>query len=334
MVASSPPASVPPPSAPPRSWRPPPPPPTVRALGTLSAFMAQLGEVSILAKNCVRAFFRKPFEGREIVRQFESLGVASLGIVVVTSLFIGMVMSTQFAFGLRKFGGMEYTGRVVALTFARELAPTLTAVIVGGRIGAGMTAEIGAMAVTEQLEAIRALGADPVKKLVLPRRIAATIVLPIVGTIAPVKPRISAKVPTVGSTKIEAISRGSTSFFTGSAPSALIASSCSVTAMAPSSAVMPAPMRPPTITAVSVGASSRAKVSATTRPVYSMPPNFCRPKANCVDITMPMNRLVTVTMPIDATPSDSSWRMISRPSNGLRNRARMQFAKSVATSPS
>ena len=65
-----------------------------------------------------------------------------------------------------------------------------------------------------------------------------------------------------------------------------------------------------------------------------MPPNFCRPKANCVDITMPMNRLVTVTIPIDATPSDSSCRTISRPSKGLRNSARMQLPNSVVTSPS
>jgi phospholipid/cholesterol/gamma-HCH transport system permease protein len=173
-----------PPSAPRASWRVPPPPPTVRALSTLSAFLTQLGEVATLLLNCIRALFRKPFEGREIIRQLESLGVASMGIVTVTSLFIGMVMSTQFAFGLQKFGGMEYTGRVVALTFARELAPTLTAVIVGGRIGAGMTAEIGAMAVTEQLDAISALGADPVKKLVVPRLIASILVLPIVGTFA------------------------------------------------------------------------------------------------------------------------------------------------------
>lgn len=193
MVSTSPPSSpassagppsVGPPSAPRISYRPPPVAPTVRGLRTLTAFFTQLGEVSTLLKNCTRALFKKPFEGREIVRQLESLGVASMGIVVVTSVFIGMVMATQFAFGLRKFGGMEYTGRVVALTFARELAPTLTAVIVGGRIGAGMTAEIGAMAVTEQLEAIRALGADPVKKLVLPRLIAAILVLPIVGTFA------------------------------------------------------------------------------------------------------------------------------------------------------
>ncbi len=172
-------------AAPPRpSWRPPPPTATDAATRLVRSFLVQLGEVFLLLRGCVRAAFRRPLEGREIVRQLESLGVASLGIVIVTSLFIGMVMSTQFAFGLRKFGGMEYTGRVVALTFARELAPTLTAVIVGGRIGAGMTAEIGAMAVTEQLEAIRALGADPIKKLVLPRLIAATIVLPVVGTFA------------------------------------------------------------------------------------------------------------------------------------------------------
>src|SRR5690348_18062527 len=66
-----------------------------------------------------------------------SSDLASVGIVVVTSVFIGMVMAVQFAFGLRKFGGLEYTGRVIALSFARELAPTLTAVIVGGRIGSG-----------------------------------------------------------------------------------------------------------------------------------------------------------------------------------------------------
>jgi phospholipid/cholesterol/gamma-HCH transport system permease protein len=161
------------------------PPPLVhRTRGSLLNFFAHLGQITDLLVGSVRALFKKPFEGREIIRQVESLGLASMGIVVVTSLFIGMVMSTQFAFGLRKFGGMEYTGRVVALTFARELAPTLTAVIVGGRIGAGMTAEIGAMAVTEQLEAIRALGADPLKKLVLPRLIASIVIMPILGTFA------------------------------------------------------------------------------------------------------------------------------------------------------
>ena len=104
-----------------------------------------------------------------------------------------------------------------------------------------------------------------------------------------------------------AMRRGTTSFFTGSAPSARMASICSVTAIEPTSAAMPAPMRPPTMTAVSVGASSRENERPMMRPVYSMPPNFCRPKANCTAMTMPTKTLVTEAMPIERTPSDSIW---------------------------
>lgn len=132
----------------------------------------------------VTAMFRRPFELRSTIYQMESMGVASLGIATVTALFTGMVMAVQFAFGLQKFGGMEYTGRVIGLSFSRELAPTLTAVIVGGRISAGIAAEIGSMAVTEQIDAIRALGADPVKKLVVPRLLAGILVMPVLGALA------------------------------------------------------------------------------------------------------------------------------------------------------
>ena len=127
---------------------------------------------------------RRPLEIRSTLHQLESLGVKSMGIVAVTSLFIGMVMTIQFAFGLRRFGGVEYIPRVIVLSFCRELAPTLTAVIVGGRIGSGMAAEVGAMNVTEQVDAIRALGADPAKKLVLPRVLAAVIVMPLLSVYA------------------------------------------------------------------------------------------------------------------------------------------------------
>ncbi len=146
--------------------------------------MSHVGQLSQMAIGSVRAGARRPFEWKAIVQQIEAVGVASLGIVFVASVFIGMVMAVQFAFGLRKFGGMEYTPRVIALSFARELAPTLTAVIVGGRIGAGMAAEMGSMAVTEQIDAIRALGADPLKKLVFPRLVASVLVLPLLGVIA------------------------------------------------------------------------------------------------------------------------------------------------------
>jgi len=156
--------------------------PTNPIVERLSASLATLGDIAVMVRGACVSLFRRPFETKEILRQIESLGVRSMGIVIVTSLFIGMVMATQFAFGLQKFGGMEYTGRVVALTFARELAPTLTAVIVGGRIGAGMTAELGSMAVTEQIDAIKALGADPVKKLVAPRLFASTLIMPVLGS--------------------------------------------------------------------------------------------------------------------------------------------------------
>ena len=146
--------------------------------------IAQLGLVSRMALGALKGGLKRPFEFKAIIQQIEAVGVASLGIVFVASLFIGMVMAVQFAYGLRKFGGMEYTPRVISLSFARELAPTLTAVIVGGRIGAGMAAEMGSMAVTEQIDAVRALGADPLKKLVFPRLVASVIVMPLLGTIA------------------------------------------------------------------------------------------------------------------------------------------------------
>jgi len=163
---------------------PPPLPVLTRATDRVVGFFEHVGAIAEMAGKSVRAGFKRPFEWKAILTQLEVLGVASVGIVTVTSVFIGMVMAVQFAFGLRKFGGMEYTGRVIALSFARELAPTLTAVIVGGRIGSGMAAEVGAMAVTEQIDAVRALGADPHKKLVWPRLVASVIVMPMLGAFA------------------------------------------------------------------------------------------------------------------------------------------------------
>ncbi len=186
MTTRAPIDSIPPPSqGERRSLMPPPPPKFIeRQLGRVVSLIEQLGAVTSMLIGTVRVGFRRPYEGKAILQQVEALGVASVGIVVVTSVFIGMVMAVQFAFGLRKFGGMEYTGRVVALSFMRELAPTLTAVIVGGRIGAGMAAEMGSMAVNEQIDAVRALGANPLKKLVWPRLVASTLVMPVLGAFA------------------------------------------------------------------------------------------------------------------------------------------------------
>jgi phospholipid/cholesterol/gamma-HCH transport system permease protein len=152
--------------------------------GRVERLLINVGEIVQLTGSTFRAFFRRPTELRATMHQLESLGVKSMGIVTVTSIFIGMVMTIQFAFGIKRFGGIDYIPAVVVLSFCRELAPTLTAVIVGGRIGSGMAAEVGAMNVTEQVDAIRALGADPAKKLVLPRMLAAIIVMPILSVYA------------------------------------------------------------------------------------------------------------------------------------------------------
>ena len=147
-------------------------------------FLDHFGDVVLLTGRTLRAVVRRPFEITSTLQQIDALGVRSLGIVTVTSIFIGMVMTIQFGFSFQRFGAIEAMPRAIILSFCRELAPTLTAVIVGGRIGSGMAAELGAMNVTEQVDAIRALGADPAKKLVLPRVLAALVIMPILSVYA------------------------------------------------------------------------------------------------------------------------------------------------------
>jgi phospholipid/cholesterol/gamma-HCH transport system permease protein len=104
--------------------------------------------------------------------------VRSLGVASITTIFTGMVLALQTAYSLAALGIKYYVGEVVAKSLVRELGPVLTALIVGGRIGAGMTAEIGTMKVTEQIDALRSMAADPVKKLVVPKLVATLVMLP------------------------------------------------------------------------------------------------------------------------------------------------------------
>jgi phospholipid/cholesterol/gamma-HCH transport system permease protein len=145
-----------------------------------------VGEFTLLAGRTFGALGRGRPPIRETVRQIESIGVRSITIVSVTALFTGMVLALQTAFALSRFGARPYVGSVVGLALLRELGPVLAALMVGGRVGAGITAELGAMQVTEQVDAIRAMGADPVQKLVLPRVAAATVALPLLTVLADV----------------------------------------------------------------------------------------------------------------------------------------------------
>jgi len=164
--------------------QPPARPPAPSVFATFTSFLDHLGQIARMTASASVVMWKRPFEFRSTLHQMEMIGVKSAGLASVTAVFTGMVMAVQFAFGLQKFGGMEYTGRIIGLSFARELAPALTAVIVGGRIGSGIAAEVGSMAVTEQIDAIRALGADPVKKLVVPRVLASILVMPVLGAMS------------------------------------------------------------------------------------------------------------------------------------------------------
>lgn len=147
-------------------------------------FMRHAGDAALLAGRATVALFTTRFELRQFIYQLDQLGVRSFGIAAATAIFVGIVMTIQFAFSLERFGAQNSVGRVVGLSEARELAPSLTALVVGCRIGAGITAELGSMAVTEQIDAIRALGADPIRKLVVPRVLAGTVLMPLLCTLA------------------------------------------------------------------------------------------------------------------------------------------------------
>jgi phospholipid/cholesterol/gamma-HCH transport system permease protein len=175
----------PPSSRAPGSVRAAPPPGFVdRWFDRLRSAIVHFGQVGRMTASAFVDVVRPPLEIRSTLYQIEALGVRSAMIACITAVFIGMVMAVQFAVGLQKFGGTEYTGRIIGLSLSRELAPTLTAVIVGSRIGSGIAAELGSMAVTEQIDAIRSLGADPVKKLVVPRLFACIIVMPLLSAFA------------------------------------------------------------------------------------------------------------------------------------------------------
>jgi phospholipid/cholesterol/gamma-HCH transport system permease protein len=177
-------AGAPPSSRSPASVRAPTPSVAQRAGSGGLKVLEHFGQISRMTFDAVVGMGRPPLEIRSTLYQIEQLGVRSLMISVITAIFIGMVMAVQFAVGLQKFGGVEYTGRIIGLSLSRELAPALTAVIVGARIGSGIAAELGSMAVTEQIDAIRSLGADPVKKLVMPRLFACIIIMPILSMFA------------------------------------------------------------------------------------------------------------------------------------------------------
>lgn len=139
---------------------------------------SEVGALGYLTARAFVAMISPPYEIGSWVRQMEQIGVRSLGVAGITTVFTGMVLALQTALSLPSLGIKYYIGSVVSKSLVRELGPVLTALIVGGRIGSGMTAEIGTMKVTEQIDALRSMAADPVKKLVAPKLVATLVMLP------------------------------------------------------------------------------------------------------------------------------------------------------------
>lgn len=139
----------------------------------------EAGELALLTGRSFAALVKPPYEIGLWVRQMDQIGVRSLGVASITTIFTGMVLALQTAYSLPQLGVKYYIGTVVSKSLVRELGPVLTALIVGGRVGAGMTAEIGTMKVSEQIDALRSMGADPVKKLVAPKLIAMLLMFPV-----------------------------------------------------------------------------------------------------------------------------------------------------------
>jgi phospholipid/cholesterol/gamma-HCH transport system permease protein len=142
------------------------------------SYMDETGRGGVLFLKVLRELFRKPFPLKLTVQQMEEVGVRSLPVVLITAVFTGAVLALQTYSGFKRFGAEGLVGTVVALSMTRELGPVLASIMVAGRVGSAMAAELGTMRVTEQIDALITLATDPVRYLVVPRFVAGMIMLP------------------------------------------------------------------------------------------------------------------------------------------------------------
>lgn len=135
-------------------------------------------EFTLLVGRALRGLFSGPFYAHDVMNQMDEIGVGSLFIVLLTGIFTGMVLALQMSVQLEAFGATNYVGRVISASVIRELGPVLASLMVAGRVGAGIASELGSMTVTEQIDALKAEGTDPIKKLVVPRLLACLVMIP------------------------------------------------------------------------------------------------------------------------------------------------------------
>ena len=164
--------------------------------------VAWYGGLGLLTLRVMRNLRLPPSYLVIVAQEIDIIGVRSLVVALTAALFTGMVLALQSAVNMARFGAENYVGPVVALSILRELGPVLTAILVGGKVASGITAELGSMKVTEQIDALRAIGVNYIKKLIVPRILAALVVFPLVTIMA----------NAIGNTTSAARMRGTISF--------------------------------------------------------------------------------------------------------------------------
>ena len=150
----------------------------------LKGAVLEIQEYVRLQIHTVRGVFSRPFYFRDVVEQFEEIGVGSLTVVLLTGFFTGAVLALQTGITLDQFGARPFVGRLISASMVKELGPVLTGLMLAGRIGSGIAAELGSMVVTDQINALRTLGTDPIRKLVVPRVLAGFFMAPVLTVIA------------------------------------------------------------------------------------------------------------------------------------------------------
>lgn len=144
----------------------------------------EVQQFTLLGLRALTNLFRRPRYFQDTLIQMDAIGVGSMVIIILTGFFTGGVLALQSANSLKAFGAVNLTGQLVSLSLIRELGPVLSALMVAGRVGSGIASQLGSMVVTEQIDAMRALGTDPTKKLVTPRVLACTTTLPLLTVMA------------------------------------------------------------------------------------------------------------------------------------------------------
>jgi phospholipid/cholesterol/gamma-HCH transport system permease protein len=152
----------------------------------VTSFIEEIGRVVQLFGSTVRWVVRRPYRLRHTILQMEEVGFNSIPVVLITATFTGMVLALQSYIGFKRFNAESLVGTVVALSMTRELGPVLTGLIVAGRVGSAMAAELGTMRVTEQIDALTTLAVNPIKYLVVPRLLASLIMLPLLTVLSDV----------------------------------------------------------------------------------------------------------------------------------------------------